>query len=627
MKKVTTYVLLSVMLFASSIAAVSSFASAQDIVVPFVVATANGPGKLDPLDAYDSESIETIMQVCEGLYMYNYSSSEMESIPALAASMGTWSPDSKNLTITLKQGVTFHDGSKFNASSAKWNFDRLQYWTYGFDYDDDGDLDVHPLGTASQTLFKQGDDIILNRTEIVNEYEIKFVLNVASVIWEKLLAFIACAIVLPDLDGGIPYYGDTFFNRIDINDDLVGTGPFILTEYDLDNQVEFDYNPDYHMTWGADHIEKMIYLIIPDDVTSSLAVLNHEVHWGGVLAEYRDQFDADPDLTRVARKASVVYYQQMNLYNMLRDLRYATTFAWNHTYWLQETLGGRHFELHVPVPDGMQYHHSGFDGEPYYDLDLARDVLLGSADAGIQANLTANSLTALSTDAEWRAAADTVTPVAWFNYTRYQSGTVELAALQLQDNLKDIGVRLEILEPIDWSEWVHEYLEDPTGHRRLAYSFGGWGPDYNDPINMIEPLYGTNASSNCFGLDNSTWNQKLIDTYSTTGIARQNLFYEIQEDFVKIHVPSMYILQLGGSISFNNAFVDDDSVGDLLNVFSDLYWFNVKFTPEPIDPVDDDDDDTTPEPPKEIPGFEMFTLLGVALGVTAFLVIYLRKRR
>jgi len=133
MKKVHVYVLISVMLLASSIAALSGLATAaNEDKVPFVVATANGPGKLDPLDAYDSESIETIMQVCEGLYRYNYSSPEMESIPALAASLGSWSPDAKNLTITLKQGVTFHDGTPFTAAAVKWNFDLLQYWTYGF---------------------------------------------------------------------------------------------------------------------------------------------------------------------------------------------------------------------------------------------------------------------------------------------------------------------------------------------------------------------------------------------------------------------------------------------------------------------------------------------------------------
>jgi len=112
----------------------------------------------------------------------------------------------------------------------------------------------------------------LNRTEILDENIVRFHLNFQCVIWEKLLAFIGCAIYLPD-----PDYenGEKFFNLIDQNDDLIGTGPFILTEYTIDDQVVFDYNTEYHMDWGDDHIEQMIYLIVPDSITASIAMENH----------------------------------------------------------------------------------------------------------------------------------------------------------------------------------------------------------------------------------------------------------------------------------------------------------------------------------------------------------------
>ena len=582
--------------------------------VPFVVGTLRGPDSLDPLLAYDSASMDTIMQICEGLYRYNYSSNEMNPIPCLASSMGLWSPNKKELTISLKTGVTFHDGSKFNASSVKWNFDRLQYWTYGFDLNGDESLEVHPSETLFSYLFKIGDTVILNRTEILDEYTIKIYLNLPCVIWEKLLAFIACTIVLPDLDEeGIPYYGDIFLNGILNNETLIGTGPFLLTDYEFDNQVVFDYYPDYHLLWEENHINRMIYLIIPDDVTSSLAVLNHEVHWGGVIADYIDYFNADPDLMSVAVKRTTVYYVQMNLYNMQRDIRYASSFAWNHTHWLGIILSGNNYELHVPIPDGMQYHLEGFEGEPEYDLAKARQILLDSADAGIAANITANNLSATNATAEWRLVGESGSPVAWYNFTRYESTTVLQAAQQLQDNLKNIGIRLEILEPMDWVQWVQDYQENPTGHQKLAYSFGEWSPDYNDPINMIEPLYGTNANSNCFGLNNATWNQKLIDTYSTTGDYRQELFYEIQEDFAKIHIPSFYILQYGTSVNFNIWYLDKDSLSDLFNPFGYLYWFNAKYNDYPTKKI------------VGIPEFLGATILGVILVVCVGSIIIFIK--
>ncbi len=298
----------------------------------------------------------------------------------------------------------------------------------------------------------------------------------------------------------------------------------------------------------SDHIEKMIYQIVPDLVTQSLAVLNHEIHWGGVDPDYDEQFEADPALVEVSRKASVVYFMQMNLYTMKWDYRYASSFVWNHTYFLEEVLGGRHFELHVPVPDGMQYHHEGFEGEPDHDYEIAQAIILNSLDPDIQANLTSNGLTQFSTREEWRAVAESENPLAKFNYTRYESNLALLVGILMQEYLKDIGIKLIILDAMSWDDWVEDYLENPDGHKKLAYSFGGWGPDYNDPINMIEPLYGTNASSNCFYIDNVTWNQMLLDTYSLTGDERRDKFYEIQEDFTKIYVPSFYILQLGGSI-------------------------------------------------------------------------------
>jgi ABC-type transport system substrate-binding protein len=524
------------------------------------------------------------MQVVEGLYIYNYSSPELEPIPCLASDMGTWSFDSfGNLTILdipLKTGVMFHNGAKFNTSAVKWNFDRLQYWTYGFDVDGDGNLESHPLGTASKTLFAIKGTPILNRTEIIDEYTIRFVLNLEAVIWEKLLAFVACSIVLPDPDYE---YGDQFWNRIDINDELIGTGPFKLTEYAFDEQVVFDYNPDYHMTWGDEHIERMIYLIVPDDVTRSLAILNHEIHWGIVTVDYYEEFWADPDLLKLRCKKSVVYYIQMNLLNMKWEYRYASSLIWNHTYFLQDVLGGAHYELHVPVPDGMQYHHSEFVGEPNHDIRQAQLFLLNSADPEIQANITATGLNIDSSREDWHTVAESTTPLAEFNYTRYESSTVELCGILLRDYLKDIGIKLNVLPAIPWDEWVKiDPMQELSWAQRLAYSFGGWGPDYNDPINMIEPLYGTGASSNCYGLANDTWNRMLLDTYSltdTTTPTREEKFREIQEHFCNYQVPTFYILQLGGQIGFNRAYIDEDSVGDLLNIMGDSYWFHVRFSP------------------------------------------------
>jgi len=59
--------------------------------IALIYGTMYGPVDLDPQVAWDSASIDAIDQVCEGLFAYNLSDSEMVIIPNLALS-GTWNP-------------------------------------------------------------------------------------------------------------------------------------------------------------------------------------------------------------------------------------------------------------------------------------------------------------------------------------------------------------------------------------------------------------------------------------------------------------------------------------------------------------------------------------------------------
>jgi peptide/nickel transport system substrate-binding protein len=186
---------------------------------PFIYGVMEGPPEIEPTDAYDSASIDVITQVCEGLYQFNLSSKDCEITPMLAKALGTWSSDNLSLTVELKQNVTFHDGSKFNATSVKWNFDRLLNFT----------ISNKDLQTA--TLFQYKGMNILNKTEIIDEYKVKFVLNMPYKLWDKLLGFSSTFILKPNED-----YQSRFLT---LEDKLIGTGPFVYDGYEPDTKTTF----------------------------------------------------------------------------------------------------------------------------------------------------------------------------------------------------------------------------------------------------------------------------------------------------------------------------------------------------------------------------------------------------
>lgn len=97
----------------------------------YVYESIGNPRWFDPHIAYDSRSGEIIDQAYETLYTYPWGTGERGghpvvdfSIPLLAAGPPTISENGTVYTIELRQGVTFADGTSFNASAAVWNFKR-----------------------------------------------------------------------------------------------------------------------------------------------------------------------------------------------------------------------------------------------------------------------------------------------------------------------------------------------------------------------------------------------------------------------------------------------------------------------------------------------------------------------
>jgi peptide/nickel transport system substrate-binding protein len=85
-----------------------------------IEATIGDPSSLDPAWAYDTASGEVIFNVYETL-LFPKKGSPTDFVPMLATKWDI-SPDGKTYTFTIRQGVTFHDGSPLTAQDVAYSF-------------------------------------------------------------------------------------------------------------------------------------------------------------------------------------------------------------------------------------------------------------------------------------------------------------------------------------------------------------------------------------------------------------------------------------------------------------------------------------------------------------------------
>lgn len=99
-----------------------SGATAQTPPGVLIVGQIAEPKALDPAAVTAVNDFRILMNVYDGLVRYKDGTLEVE--PALATDW-TISEDGTEYTFNLREGVTFHDGSPFNAEAVKFNFDRM----------------------------------------------------------------------------------------------------------------------------------------------------------------------------------------------------------------------------------------------------------------------------------------------------------------------------------------------------------------------------------------------------------------------------------------------------------------------------------------------------------------------
>ncbi|MHA1938711.1 MAG: ABC transporter substrate-binding protein [Candidatus Thorarchaeota archaeon] len=554
----------------------------------YVYETIGNPRYFDPHISYDSGSGEIIDQSYETLYTYPWGTGERgghpevnPTVPLLAADDPEILDNGTRYVITLRQGVTFADGTPFNASVAVWNFKRAMkmfrlagpVWMIaepikGGIAVEDAAFGYGPTSPEFIAAFDAWD--ASDAVEATGTYEVTYRLDAPAAYFIPAMTYTVGCMISPtyaeahSTTAGAKYgvdYGEEFtwmYNH------TMGTGPYQSAEWRTGEFVKLVLNEDY---WRADATEaaiappsyagsiKEIWRRTNEDQTS----MNLNLKTGIVDDTYWPTTHADEiyDNVTLGSNDENIYFRtggtafvvmafsfQMSLMNWTlgtntfetispfawRGLRKTFANVFDFDAFINAVTRGWSYKAQGPIPAGMPYQNATYWTEG-----------LHPEDAVVFWNEAMN-------DSEF---VDVMNTVENKLLLYYNSGNTlrEQACLLLKDgfdammalpaaNTTGLDATPEIV--VNALEWANFLEKEENGE--LPIWLVGWGADYADPDNFVSPyLHSRGTFSQNQGYNSSVMDALILEgKLETDPVERQRIYNEIQE-LAAYDQPSLYL--------------------------------------------------------------------------------------
>ena len=450
------------------------------------------PVNLTPGNITDGNSIYVQQQI------YNYLVGNEPGSTDLAPELATeWTPseDGKTWTFKLQEGVTFHDGTPFNAEAVVFNVNRWWDPDFEFGYRDSGSL--YEIWTDLFGGFKGDENSTLVDVRAADDSTVEFEIK------EPFAAFPAA------ISSG--YFGIASPTAVQLGADYgtpsgaaVGTGPFVFDSWVSGDRVTLNKNPDY---WeeGMPKAETVVFSFV-EDPAARLAQLR-----AGTLdftvdltPDQLTEIESDANLEAVYRPSFNVGYLGLNpSYEPLatKEVRQAIARAINKpeivkAFWgeLGETDGSF-------VPPSLDDYRAGV-GDYEYNAEAAKSAI---AEAGYPDGFDLDL---------WYM------PVSRPYFPNPKPIAEAFAA-----ELSQIGINVN-LQTKDWGA----YLEDRNTAPGFQSFMLGWTGDYGDPDNFLYAHFGPGATQDLGNYENAELFDLLNQARTNSDPAeRENLYKQVDE--------------------------------------------------------------------------------------------------
>jgi len=259
----------------------------------FVVTLPGDMSRTDPALALDNNAYTVMEQVMEGL-VDTAPGSTSEIVPVLAESLPEVTNDGTTYTFTLRQGVTFHDGTPFNADAVKYNYDRWNNLP----------AELQDFAYYWRTVFAGfGTESNLASVDVLDPYTVAINLKQPNSSFLLATTLVVFAISSPAaLQAGDADNIDNSQAAYSQGGDpaMVGTGPFIFDEWVPGDSVTVVKNADY---WGTPaYLDRVAFKIIGEQTATLNAVQSGSVDGATIIApQDAAVVEQDPSLQVITR--------------------------------------------------------------------------------------------------------------------------------------------------------------------------------------------------------------------------------------------------------------------------------------------------------------------------------------
>lgn len=436
------------------------------------------PPDLDSSKGTTNAAFTMLGALNEGLYRLDKDGVPQ---PALAAALPEISADGLVYTIKLRDGLTWSDGTPLTAShfvdALKRTVDPATKASYAF-------MVQWIKGGAAVTSAKDEAAIKAAKdafgAKALDEKTLEITLERPIAWFTQQLAF---AIFFPQKTDLVASTGDEYGKD---PDKVIGAGPFVLKQWQHEQQLTFEKNPNY---WDAANVklDKVVINIVKDRASAVNLYETKKADLTDLAGDFIKQYEGKPDaqVKKELTNAYLMFQQESAPFLKNVNIRKALATSINLQQHIDIVLKNGSTPGTGIVPTGTadgnggEFRKTAGDTQEPFNVDKAKEYLA--------AGLKELNLTALP---EFKVTADD---------TEGAKKSLEFILAQWNQNL---GVKA-VADPVP-----HELRVERQHNKDYQVIIALWGADYNDPMTFLD-LWTTTSDFNELNYSNPEFDKAI----------------------------------------------------------------------------------------------------------------------